>query len=135
MVNIGICSGSQSQRRGNLQLNLETLSFDQRTQVTATGGRALMNTFIDASVGTVYDVVRDALHDKCIAMSRVCAITLPSDCATNCTSAASDHRDEHGEPLSGGAGAAARTADKVVITTLKFVHRARAKRDGAFSER
>ena len=128
-INVDICSGSQSQRRGNMLLNLETLSFDQRTQVTATGGQTLTNVYIDASEDTVYDVVRDALHAKGIAMSRVCAITLSSDCATNCTSAASDHRDGSGKPLAGSAGDAARTADKVVINTLKFVHRARAERD------
>ena len=43
MINVDICSGSQSQRRGNLLLNLETMCFDQRTQVTATGGELLTN--------------------------------------------------------------------------------------------
>jgi hypothetical protein len=77
----------------------------------------------------VYDVVRAALHAECIAMSRVSTITLSSDCATNCTSAASEHRDAKGRPLRGKKGATARTADRVVINSLKFVHRARAERD------
>ena len=129
MINVDICSGSQSQRRGNLLLNLRTLSFDKRTSVTATAGQQLINEHIDASDDTVYDVVRTALHAERIAMARVSAITLSSDCATNCTSAASEHRDAKGFPLKGKKGAAARTADKVVINTLKFVHRARAERD------
>ena len=58
MVNVDICSGSQSQRRGNLALNLETKCFDQRTQVKATAGQQLTNVFIDAPVDTIYDVVR-----------------------------------------------------------------------------
>ena len=98
MVNVDICSGSQSQRRGNLLLNLGTLSFDQRTRVTATAGQELTNVHIDASVDTVYDVVRTALHAECIAMSRVSTTTLSSDCATNCPSAASEHRDAKGRP-------------------------------------
>ena len=129
VVNVDICSGSQSQRRGNLLLNIETKCFDQRTQVTATAGQQLTNMYIDASVDTVYDVVRSALHAERIAMSRVSTITLSSDCATNCTSAASDHRDDGGRPLPGSDGDTARIADKVVINTLKFVHRARAERD------
>jgi hypothetical protein len=129
MINVDICSGSQSQRRGNLLLNLKTVSFDKRTSVTATAGQQLTNEYIDASDDTIYDVVRTALHAERIAMARVGAITLSSDCATNCTSAASEHRDAEGFPLKGKKGAAARTADKVVINTLKFVHRARAERD------
>ena len=39
MGNVDICSSSQSQRRGNLLLNLKMVRFDQRTQVTATGGQ------------------------------------------------------------------------------------------------
>ena len=85
--------------------------------------------YIGASVDTVYDVVRSALHAKRIAMSRVSTITLSSDCATNCTSAANDYRDDGGYPLPGSDGDTARIADKVVISTLKFVHRARAERD------
>jgi len=129
MVNVDVCAGSQSQRRGNTLLNLKTLSFDQRTHVTATAGNDLTNLHIDASVDTVYDVVRAALHAECIAMSRVSTITLSSDCATNCTSAASEHRDAEGRPLRGKKGATARIADSVVINTLKFVLRARAERD------
>ena len=129
MINVDICSGSQSQRRGNFLINLETICFDQRTRVTATAGQQLTNVHIGASVDTVYDVVRSALHAECIAMSRVSTITLSSDCATNFTSAASDHRDAKGRPLPGKKGDTARIADKVVISTLKFVHRARAERD------
>ena len=131
MINADICSGSQSQRRGNLLLNAETKCFDQRTQVTATAGQPLTNMFIGASVDTpsIYDAVRSALHSNRIAMSRVNVITLSSDCATNCTSAASDHRDDGGRPLPGsGSGDTARSADKVVINTPKFVHRAREER-------
>ena len=103
MVNAGVCSGSQSQRRGNLLLNAEAKCFDQRTQVTATAGQLLTNVFIGASVVTpsIYDVVRSTLHSNRIAMSRVNVIMLSSDCATNCTSAASDHRDDGGRPLPG----------------------------------
>ena len=129
MVNVDICSGSQSQRRGNLLPNLEAKCFDQRTQVTATAGQQLTNVFIDASVDTIYDVLRSALHSERVAMSRVSTITLSSDCAMNCTSASSDHRDGSGRPLSGSDGDTARSADKVVISTLKFMHRARAERD------
>ena len=129
MVNVDICSGSQSQRRGNLLLNLETKCFDQRTQVTATAGQQLTNVFIDASVDTIYDVVRSALHSERIAMSHVSTITLSSDCATNCTSASSDHRDDSGRALPGSDGGTPRSADKVAINTLKFLHRARAERD------
>ena len=85
--------------------------------------------YIDASVDTIYGVVRSAPHSERIAMSRVSTITLSSDCTTNCTSAASDHRDDRGRPLPGGDGDTARIAGKVVISTLKFVHRARAERD------
>ena len=132
MANVEVCPGSQSQRCGNLLLNAETKCFDQRTQVTATAGQLLTNVFIDASVDTpsIYDVVRSTLHSNRIAMSRVnVIITLSSDCATNCTSAASIHRDDGGRPLTGSDGDTARSADKVVISTLKFVHRARAERD------
>ena len=85
--------------------------------------------FIGASVDTIHGVVRSALHSNCISMSRVSMVTLSSDCATNCTSAASDHRDDSGRPLPGSDGDTARNADKVAISTLKFVHRARAERD------
>ena len=97
--------------------------------MTATGGQLLTNVFIGASFGTIYDVVRSALHSNRISMSRVSTITLSSDCATNCTSAASEHRDAKGFSLRGKKGATARIADKVVINTLKIVHRARAERD------
>ena len=93
------------------------------------GGQLLTNVFIDASVDTIYDAVRSALHSNCISMSRVSTITLSSNCATNCTSAASDHRDDSGRPLPGSDGDTARSAEKVVIKTLKFMHRARAERD------
>ena len=105
------------------------MSFDQRTSVTATAGQERTNVHIDASVDTVYDVVRTALHAECIAMSRVRTIALSSECATNCTSAASKHRDAEGRPLRGKKGATARIAGSVVSSTLKFVHRARAERD------
>ena len=72
--------------------------------------------------------MRSALHPERIAISRVSMITLSSDCATNCTSAASGHRDDSGRPLPGSDGDTARSADKVVINMLKFVHRARAER-------
>jgi hypothetical protein len=62
-------------------------------------------------------------------MSRMNVVTLSSDCAMNCTSAAPDHRDDGGRPLPGGAGDTARSADKVAISTLKFLHCARAERD------
>ena len=62
-------------------------------------------------------------------MSRMNVLTLSSDCATNSTSAALDCRDEGGRPLSGSVDDTARSADKVVISTLKFLHRARAERD------
>ena len=97
--------------------------------MTATAGQQLTNVFIDASVDTTYDAVRSALHSECIAMSRVNTITLSSDCATNCTSASSGHRDDSGRPLPGSDGDTARSADKVAISTLKFLHRARAERD------
>ena len=131
MIDVDICSGSQSQRRGSMLLNAGTVCFDQRTQVTAPGGQQLTNLFIDASVDKppIYDVVRFALHSNRITMSRVNLVTLSSDCATNCTSAASDHRDEDGRPLPGSEGATARSADKVAISTLKFLHRARVERD------
>ena len=77
----------------------------------------------------MHDAVRSALHSERIAMSRVIVITLSSDCATNCTSAASYHRDDSGRPLHGSDGDTARSADKVAINTLKFLHRARAERD------
>ena len=107
------------------------MCFDQRTQVTATGGQLLTNVFIDASVHTpsIYDVVRSTLHSNRIAMSRMNVITLSSDCATNCTSAASDHRDDGGWPLPCSAGDTARSAGRVVINTLMFVYRAHAERD------
>ena len=73
--------------------------------------------------------MRTVLHSNRIAMSRINVVTLSSDCATNCTSAASDHRGDGGRPLPGGAGDTARSADKVAISTLKFLHRARAERD------
>ena len=135
MANVEVCPGSQSQRCGNLLLNAETKCFDQRTQVTATAGQLLTNVFIDASVDTpsIYDVVRSTLHSNRIAMSRVNVITLSSDCATNCTSAASDHRDDGGRPLPSSDGDTARSADEVVVTTLKFVHRARAEHDYVLS--
>ena len=87
--------------------------------------------FIGASVHTppIYDVVRSTHHSHRIAMSRVNAITLSSDCAKNCTSATSDHRDDGGRPLPGSNGDTARSADRVVISTLMFVYRARAERD------
>ena len=112
-------------------INLATESFDWRTTVTTTGGREVTNTFIDASADEpeMYDVVRATLHAKGISMARMGVLTLSSDCATNCTSAASDSRDAGGRPLRGSAGDAARIADKVVISTLKFLHRARAERD------
>ena len=99
--------------------------------VVTTGGHAVVNTFIDASADALemYDVVRAALHAKGISMARMGVLTLSSDCATNCTSAASDSRDVSGCPLRGSAGDVARSADKVVVNTLKFLHRARAERD------
>ena len=97
--------------------------------MTAAGGQLLTNVFIDASVDTIYGVVRSALHSNCISISRVSTITLSSDCATNYTSVASDHRDDSGQPLPGSDGDTARSADKVSINTLKFVHRAHAERD------
>ena len=131
MVNVDICAGSQSQRRGNALVNIRTESFDERTSVTAAGGRVVTNNYIDASSDdpSMYDVVRSALHSQQVAMSRVNVVTLSSDCATNCTSAASDSRDARGRPLPGTEGNVARTAGKVVLSTLRFLHRARAERD------
>ena len=107
------------------------MSFDQRTSVVAAGGRRVINSFIDASTDRppIDDVVRAVLHSHYIAMSRMNVLTLSSDCATNCTSAASDRRDKGGRPLPGSAGDTTRSADKVVINTLKFLHRAHVERD------
>ena len=131
MINVDVCAGTQSQRCGNVLINLATESFDRRTSVATPGGHEVVNTFIDASADSpvMYDVVRAALHAKGISMSRVGVLTLSSDCATNCTSAASDSRDASGCPLRGSAGDRARSADKVVVNTLKFLHRARTERE------
>ena len=40
-----------------------------------------------------------------------------------------DHRDDSSRPLPGSDGDTARSAGKVAISTLKFLHRARAERD------
>ena len=120
MVNVGVCSGSQSQRRGNMLINIETVSFDQRTSVVAAGGRRLTNSFIGASSDRppIYDVVRAVLHSHCMAIWRMNVITLSSDCATNCTSAASDRCDEGGRRPAASRCLAVRVTRPAVPTRL-----------------
>ena len=51
MVNIDICSGTQSQAHSNLSLGgITTLSFDKRSEVEAFGA-TVSNTPLGASVG------------------------------------------------------------------------------------
>ena len=132
MINVDMCAASQSQKRGEMLINAKTESFDKRTSMTASGDQKVVTSFIDASVEKppMYDVVRAVMHSHRLSMTRMNIITFSSDCATNCTSAASDCRvTTTFHSLRGSDGDKAHSADKVAISTLKFLHRARAERD------
>jgi hypothetical protein len=91
MSNVDMCAGSQSQRRGNMHINIKTELFDKRTSVTAAGGQNVINSLmhVSAEKPPMYAVVRSAMHSHRQSMARMNVVTLSSDCATKCTSAAS----------------------------------------------
>ena len=133
MVNVDICSGSQSQRKANCRLGgLRTICIDLEREVHCYGS-TVVNYELDVAIGAaqLYVAIGRILHSAGIAMSRVAAITVTSDCKTTCTSAASIYRDEAGNPWADTAeGEVASKMDLVVTSCVGYMarmasHRAR----------
>ena len=95
MVNVGICAGSQSQRKTMLLLNVLTVIFDNRPNVD-TEGAIMTNHEVDAT-SNLYDDVAVALHSRGIAMSRISMVALSSDCKTTGAVTAKHYRYPSGQ--------------------------------------
>ena len=101
MVNVDICSGTQSQAHSNLRLGgITTLSYDKRSEVEAFGAVAI-NTPLDASVSltSTYIAVATDMHSRKMAMARVATETLTSDCKSTSTTSAHLYRFPDSSPL------------------------------------
>ena len=134
LVNLDICSGTQSQRKNNLRLGgMRTVSCDKRPEVDAFGVEE-SNFEIDMSgdIDDIYNQIANWLHECGIAMSRVAVITVSSDCKTTCTGNAHNCRDG-AEPKLGTEGDTAREADKVVVNCMKLMARFQKERDLLYS--
>ena len=130
LVNLDICSGTQSQRKNNLRLGgVKTMSCDKRQEVAAFG-TVETNFEIDmaGNIDDIYIQIANWLHECGVAMSRVAVITVSSDCKTTCTGNAHNCRDG-AEPKPGKEGDTAREADKVVINCMKLMARFQRERD------
>ena len=100
MVNVDICSGTQSQAHSNLRLGgITTLSFDKRSEVEAFGA-TVSNTPLDASVGLTptYIAIATDMHSRKMAMSRMAIETLTSDCKSTSTTSAHFYRFPDSSP-------------------------------------
>ena len=109
MVNVDICSGTQSQAHNNLRLGgITTLSYDIRPVVVAFGS-AVSNTPLDASVGlaSTYITIATDMHSRNMAMARIGVETLTSDCKSTSTTSAHLYRNPDASP---------RTDDNGVLT-------------------
>ena len=94
MINVGICSGTQSQAHTNFRLGgTTTLSYDRRPAVEAFGA-AVSNTPLGASVGltSTYITVTTDMHSRKMAMAHTAIETLTSDCKSTSTTSAHLHR-------------------------------------------
>ena len=110
MVNVGIYSGAQSQRKGNERLGgVRTVCFDNRSFVRAFGADH-HNTHLDASVSELrtYVTVAAELHSSRVAMSRMAVTTLTADSRLqvnrNDAGASSPHGDGQTEARQGWSG-------------------------------
>ena len=109
MINVDLCSGTQSQAHSNLCLGgITTLSYDKRPAVAAFGA-TVSNTPLDASVGltSTYISVATDMHSRKIPMARTAIETLTSDCKSTSTTSAHLYRFPDSSP---------RTDDDGVLT-------------------
>ena len=100
MVNVDICSGTQSQAHSVLRLGgITTLSFDKRSEVEAFGA-TVSNTPLGASVGLTPTYIANAtdMHSRKMAMSRLAIETLTSDCKSTSTTSAHLYRFPDSSP-------------------------------------
>ena len=109
MINVGICSGTQSQAHTNFRLGgITTLSYDKRPAADAFGA-TVSNTPLGASVGltSTYITVATDMHSRKMAMARTAIETLTSDCKSTSTTSAHLYRFPDSSP---------RTDDDGVLT-------------------
>ena len=136
MVNVDICSGTQSQAHSNLRLGgITTLSYDKRPTVMAFGA-LVHNTPLDASVSDdfTYIFIATDMHSRKMPMARTAIETLTSDCKPTSTASAHLYRfsdssprtDDDGELTERGALAA--EADAVVRYSALHMARLQAER-------
>ena len=130
MVNVDICSGTQSQRKGNERLGgAQTFRFDNRSLVRAFGADH-PNAQLDASTSELrtYVTVAAELHSSRVALAWMAVAMLTTDCKSTRATSAHLHRTATGKPKRGEAGAAAREADAVARCSPSFMARAQAER-------
>ena len=107
IVNVSICSRTQSQRKGSKLLGgVRTFCFERRSLVVRAFGADHHNVHLDVSVSELqtYVTVAAELHSNKVAMSRMAVTTLTSDCKTKGTTSAHLHRTKTGKPKRGTAG-------------------------------
>ena len=139
MVNVGICSGTQTQAHSNLRLgNITTNSYDKRPTVMAFGA-PVHNTPLGASVSDDFNCISIAtdMHSRKKSMARTAIETLPSDCKSISTASAHLYRfldssprtDDDGELTElTERGALAAEADAVVRYSTLHMARLQAER-------
>ena len=129
MVNVDICSGTQSQAHSNLRLgNITALSYVKRPTVMAFGA-PVHNTPLGASVSDDFTYISIAtdMHSRKMSMARAAIGTLTSDCKSTRTAAAHLYRFSDSSPRTGAdgeltkRGAVAAEVDAVVrYSTLRM---------------
>ena len=106
IVNLDICSGTQSQAHSNLRLGgMTTLSYDKRRTVMAFGA-PVHNTPLDASISDdiTYISIATDMHSRKLSMARTAVETLTSDCKSTGTTSAHLYRFPDTSPRTGTDG-------------------------------
>ena len=129
MVNVDICSGTQSQAHSNLRLGgITTLSYDKQP--------------LDASVSGDFTYISIAtdMHSRKMPMVGTAIETLTSDCKSTSTASAHLYRFSDSSPRTGDdgelteRGALAAEADAVVRHSALHMARLQAERRRLLSE-
>ena len=143
MVNVDICSGTQSQAHSNLRLGgITALSYDKRPTVMAFG-TPVHNTPLGASASDdfTYISVATDMHSRKMPMARTAIETLTSDCKSTSTASAHLFRFSDSSPRTGDGGeltergALAAEAGAVVRYSTLHMARLQAERRRLLSER
>ena len=135
MINVDICSGTQSQAHSNLRLGgITTLSYGKRPTVMAFGA-PVHNTPLDASVSDDFTYISIAtdMHSRKMSMARTAVETLTSDCKSASTASAHLYRFPDSSSRTGADGELAKrgavAVEAYAVVRYSTLHMARLQAD------